>query len=340
MIKKDQLTNYERNIVEALSKEEEDLFLVKIPELLKEQNAKLISHYYTAPEIQLLAEKTSGIVSDSLEMARFGKECDEKMLVIAGVYFMAETAKILSPNKKVLITDKNATCSLDLSCPYSKFKEFVENNPGREVVVYANTSAMVRTLADWVVTSRNAVDIINHIQDQGKKILWAPDKYLGSYIQQKTKADMLLWQGECIVHAEFTSKKLLHLKNTYPDAAVLAHPESPMAVLEEADVIGSTTQLLKAACELTNKKFIVATDMGIFYKMQQMAPNKEFIPAPTANEGGSCQACAKCPWMGMNTIKSLYETLKSHRNQVELSDNIIKKASVPMQRMVNFNTGN
>lgn len=336
MITTDNLTHYEKSIFANLSEEDKKLFLDKIPQLLAKKNVAFIAHYYTPAIIQILADKTSGIVADSLKMAEFGKDSIQDTLLIAGVYFMAETAKVLSPEKKILIADKNATCSLDISCPYDEFKDFIEKNPGHEVVVYANTSAKVRTLADWVVTSSNAIDIVKHLTSQGKKIIWAPDKHLGAYIKKTTGAQMLIWEGECIVHSEFASNNLITLKASYPEAAILAHPESPSSVLDLADVIGSTTHLIKASKTMPHKRFIVATDTGIFYKMQQESPTKDFIAAPTLSEGGSCKACSKCPWMGMNTLKSIYNALSTDANIVNLDIDIIKGAQIGMQRMVNF----
>src|SRR5690554_4781940 len=244
----------------------------RITELLKERNAVLVAHYYTDPEIQSLAEETGGCVADSLEMARFGKEHPASTLVVAGVRFMGETAKILSPEKRVLMPTLEATCSLDLGCPADEFSAFCDQHPDRTVVVYANTSAAVKARADWVVTSSIAVELIEHLDSEGQKILWAPDRHLGGYLQKKTGADMTLWQGACIVHDEFKSNALRQLKDQYPDAAILVHPESPDSVVEMADAVGSTSQLIKASQTMPNERFIVATDKGIFYKMQQLSP--------------------------------------------------------------------
>ena len=212
-----------------------------IRQLLQEQNAVLVAHYYTAPIVQALAEETGGCVADSLEMARFGRDYAAQTLIVAGVKFMGETAKILTPHKRVLMPTLEATCSLDIGCPADAFTEFCDAHPDRTVVVYANTSAAVKARADWVVTSSCAVDIVEHLDAEGKKIIWAPDKHLGDYVQKKTGADMLLWNGSCIVHEEFKARGLLDMKAMYPDAAVLVHPESPAAVIELADVVGSTS---------------------------------------------------------------------------------------------------
>ncbi len=266
----------------ALSAEEKVEYISKIKQLLKDKNAVLIAHYYTDPEIQALAEETGGFVGDSLEMAKFGNRHEAKTLVIAGVRFMGESAKILTPEKTILMPTLEAECSLDLGCPADKFTEFCDAHPDHTVVVYANTSAAVKARADWVVTSSIALEIVEHLDDEDKKIIWGPDRHLGSYIANKTGADMLLWQGECIVHDEFSAKALKDAKALHPDAAVLVHPESPASVVELADAVGSTSQLIKAAKELPQQKMIVATDKGIFFKMQQMVPEKELLEAPTA----------------------------------------------------------
>ncbi len=312
----------------------------KIRTLLKEKNAVLVAHYYTDPVLQELAEETGGLVSDSLEMARFGRDATATTLVVAGVRFMGETASILSPEKTVLMPNLEATCSLDIACPIDRFAAFCDANPDRTVVVYANTSAAVKARADWVVTSSIAVDVVEHLSAQGKKILWAPDKHLGSYIQKKTGADMLIWDAACIVHEEFKAKGLLDMKALYPDAAVLAHPESPAAVLAIADVVGSTTQIINAACNMEQQQFIVATDQGIFYKLQQLAPDKTFIIAPTAGIEATCRSCANCPWMAMNSLESLYHTLSSGSNTIKVEKELAEKAMIPLQRMLDFSVLN
>lgn len=312
------------------------LYRKKIKALLQEKDAVLISHYYVDEEIQRLAEETGGIIADSLEMARFGAKHPAKTLMVCGVKFMGETAKILSPSKKVLMPTLQATCSLDISCDPAEFREFIAAHPGREVVVYANTSAAVKAMADWVVTSSIAVPIISHLHDQGKKLIWAPDRYLGSYIQKKTGADMLIWAGSCIVHEEFKVNALKALKEKHPDAAVLVHPESPAEVIALADAVGSTSQLLKASQTLPHTTFIVATDNGIFYKMKQASPQKTFIEAPTGGTGATCRSCAHCPWMAMNSLQNLYESLRSEKNEIQVDTEIIQKALIPLQRMLNF----
>lgn len=307
-----------------------------IKELLKAQDAALVAHYYTHEDLQQLAEETGGYVADSLEMARFGHEHNASTLVVAGVRFMGETAKILSPEKRIIMPDLEATCSLDLSCPADKFNTFCDQHPDRVSVVYANTSAAVKARADWVVTSSIAVKIITHLMDQGKKILWAPDKHLGHYLQKVTGADMLMWDGACIVHEEFKARALGECIAENPGAAVLVHPESPDDVIAMADVVGSTSALIKAAHTLPNKQFIVATDNRIFYKMKQLAPNKEFIEAPTAGEGATCRSCAHCPWMAMNSLQNLHQVLEQGGNAIEIEENIRIDAFRSTKRMLDF----
>lgn len=314
----------------------------RIKELLKARDAVLVSHYYTDPVLQALAEETGGCVSDSLEMARFGKHHDASVLIVAGVKFMGETAKILTPEKRVLMPTLEATCSLDLGCPADTFSAFCDQHADREVVVYANTSAAVKARADWVVTSSIALDVVEHLHEQGKKILWAPDKHLGSYVQRETGADVLLWDSACIVHEEFKAKGLLDLKQVYPDAAILVHPESPQAVVELADAVGSTSQIINAAKTLPNPQFIVATDQGIFYKLQQQVPDKEFIIAPTAGNGAACRSCANCPWMAMNSLDSLLDVLENlpQDNEIFVDPAVAERAMLPLQRMLDFAAGN
>lgn len=308
----------------------------KIKILLQEQKAVLIAHYYVAKEIQELADATDGFIGDSLEMAKFGQRHKADKLIIAGVKFMGETAKILNPEKQVIMPTLQATCSLDIGCPIDAFQDFCNQHPDREIVVYANTSAAVKSIADWVVTSSIAIDVVNYLHDQNKKIIWGPDRFLGDYIQQQTKADMILWQGSCIVHEEFKATELKKLKHVFPDAAVLVHPESPAAVIELADVVGSTSKLLKATQLLPNDLFIVATDKGIFYKMQQLSPHKKFIEAPTAGKGATCKSCAHCSWMAMNNLQNLVACLTNDSNEISLPTELIEKAQKPLQRMIDF----
>lgn len=321
----------------VMSEAEQESYKNDIKRLLVEQNAVLVAHYYTDPVIQALAEETGGCVSDSLEMARFGKNHDAETLIVAGVKFMGETAKILTPEKRVLMPTLEATCSLDIGCPADEFSDFCDQHSDRTVVVYANTSAAVKARADWVVTSSIAVDVIDYLDARGEKILWAPDKHLGSYVQKQTGADVLLWDSACIVHEEFKAKGILDLREQHPDAAILVHPESPESVVDIADVAGSTSQLIAAAQKMSNQKFIVATDQGIFYKMQQLCPDKEFFIAPTAGSGASCRSCANCPWMAMNALDNLKQVLINGDGcEIFVDAELRQKAMKPLQRMLDF----
>ena len=319
-----------------LTPEQEQSLKNQIKARLQEENAVIVAHYYTSPAIQALAEESGGCVSDSLEMARFGHDHPASTLVVAGVKFMGETAKILTPQKRVLMPTLEATCSLDLGCPIDEFSAFCDQHPERKVVVYANTSAAVKARADWVVTSSIAIDVVEHLTEQGEKILWAPDQYLGDYVKRQTGADMLMWDGACIVHEEFKARGIADLKRVYPDAAVLVHPESPAAVVDLADRVGSTTQIIRAASEMNNRRFIVATDQGIFYKLQQQAPEKEFIIAPTAGEGASCRSCAQCPWMAMNDLETLAQVFERADNEISVDPAIGEQAMIPLRRMLDF----
>lgn len=334
--------NFEIPVTEqasSLTPDQVKTLSAEIEALLREQNAVLVAHYYTDPLIQALAESSGGFIGDSLEMARYGRDVDAETVVVAGVRFMGETAKILSPDKRVLMPTLEATCSLDLGCPADEFAAFCDQHPDRTVVVYANTSAAVKARADWVVTSSIALDVIDHLDRAGEKILWAPDQHLGRYIQRETGADMLLWNGSCIVHEEFRSKGLQDMKAMYPDAAVLVHPESPESVVALADVVGSTTQLIAASERLPNQQFIVATDRGIFYKMQQRSPGKTFIEAPTAGQGASCRSCAHCPWMAMNDLQRLRQVLVHGGEEIHVSPELIRQARIPLDRMLAFKQG-
>jgi quinolinate synthase len=324
------------NSAKVFSRQDKNAYAERIKKLLRELNAVLIAHYYVSEDIQKLAEETGGVVADSLDMAKFGRQHPAETLIVSGVKFMGETAKILSPEKRVLMPTLEATCSLDIGCPLEQFSQFCQANPDRTVVVYANTSAAVKSIADWVVTSSIAVDVVEYLHEQNHKIIWAPDRFLGSYIQKETKADMILWQGSCIVHEEFKAKELIKLKKLYPNAAVLVHPESPADVIELANVVGSTSKLLKASHELPNQEFIVATDRGIFYKMQQQSPDKLFIEAPTGGKGATCRSCAHCPWMAMNDLANLELCLKELSNEIILPKDIIENASRSLLRMINF----
>jgi quinolinate synthase len=308
----------------------------RIKRLLKEQNAVLLAHYYVEGDLQDLAEETGGCVADSLEMARFGREQSAPTLMVAGVRFMGETAKILNPEKRVLMPDLDATCSLDLGCPADEFSAFCDRNPDRTVVVYANTSAAVKARADWVVTSAIALDVVRHLHESGEKILWAPDRHLGAYVQSETGADMLLWHGACVVHEEFKALELELLKKEHPRAKVLVHPESPAEVIRLADAVGSTTQIIRAAQTLQADEFIVATDNGILHKMKMLMPKKRFIEAPTAGAGAACKSCAHCPWMAMNGLENLAQALATGANEIRVDPVIGRLAYRPIDRMLAF----
>lgn len=320
----------------AFAPGERSALIKKIKTLLKKQDAVLVAHYYTAPELQQLAEETGGYVADSLEMARFGNEHPATTLVVAGVRFMGETAKILNPEKRILMPDDKATCSLDIGCPAEAFAQYCDEHPDHTVVVYANTSAAVKARSHWVVTSGIALEVIEYLSQQRKKVLWAPDKHLGSYVQRVTGASMLIWPGSCVVHEKFKAGGLKKLKSNYPDARVLVHPESPEAVIDMADVVGSTTALLKASKTLDAQQFIVATEPGIFYKMKQASPEKVFLEAPTGGVGATCESCMRCPWMAMNGLRNLATILETGNNEIKIDAEIGRKALIPLKRMVNF----
>jgi quinolinate synthase len=308
----------------------------RIRSLLRQRQAVLVAHYYVDAEIQDLAEETGGCVGDSLEMARFGREHPARTLVVAGVRFMGETAKILSPEKRVLMPRIDATCSLDEGCAPEAFSAFCDAHPDRTVIVYANTSAAVKARADWMVTSSIALAIVSHLHQQGRRILFAPDRHLGEYIRRETGADMVMWPGSCIVHDEFKGIELELLKRERPRAKVLVHPESPAPVIALADVVGSTTRLIAAARELDATEFIVATDRGILHKMRQAAPGKQFLEAPTAGNGATCKSCAHCPWMEMNALEGIATVLETGRNEIHVDRPTADRARACVERMLAF----
>ncbi len=319
-----------------LSGREKEELKERIKKLLNEHNAVMVAHYYTDADLQALAEETGGCVADSLEMARFGSEQEADTLVVCGVRFMGETAKILNPEKRILMPDLNATCSLDEGCPAGEFSAYCDAHPDHTVVVYANTSAEVKARSDWVVTSGIALPIIKHLKERGEKILWAPDKHLGHYVQKMTGAEMLFWDGSCVVHEEFKSVALERLHRLHPNAAILVHPESPDNIIEQADVVGSTTALINAVTRMDNEEFIVATDAGIFYKMQQLAPQKRLIEAPTVGEGATCVSCAHCPWMAMNSLHNLVQVFDGKSNEIHIGMDLCRQAVTPIRRMLDF----
>jgi quinolinate synthase len=324
----------------AVTPEERTTLIAKAKRLLEERDAVLVAHYYVHPDLQDLAQETGGTVSDSLEMARFGHAHKATTVVVAGVRFMGETAKILNPEKHVLMPDLEAECSLDLATPIEEFSKFCDDHPDRVVVVYANTSAAVKARADWMVTSSIAEKIVGYLHQQGKKVLWAPDKHLGDYVQRVTGADMLMWNASCVVHDEFKAQQLEEMKVMHPQAKVLVHPESPKGVIDMADAVGSTTGIIQAAERFAAKgsrEFIVATDGGIIHQMRKRLPGANFIEAPTAGKGATCQSCAHCPWMAMNGLHNLIETLEgAPGHEVFVDPEVGRKAKVPIERMLDF----
>ena len=324
--------------ITALDDAEKETLRDEIRSLLEQQNAVLVAHYYVDGDIQDLAEETGGCVADSLEMARFGRDHPAPTLVVAGVRFMGETAKILASQKRVLMPNLAAECSLDIGCPPDEFEALVADHPDRTVVVYANTSARVKALSDWVVTSSVGLRIVEHLAANDEKILWAPDQHLGAYIKAETGADMLLWRGACVVHEEFKATALADIRRVYPEAGILVHPEAPAAVAAMADCVGSTSQILRAASDLPHDTFIVATDRGLFHKMRKANPQKRFIEAPTAGDGATCRSCAHCPWMAMNELRELRDALRDGSNEILVDAETAKRAMLPLQRMLDFPT--
>lgn len=332
------------SIPEFLSQAEKQALKSEIAELLTARKATLVAHYYVDSDLQDLAEETGGCVSDSLEMARFGRDAAGDNLIVVGVRFMGETSKILNPEKRVFMPDLEATCSLDLGCPPDEFSAFCDQHPDRTVVVYANTSAAVKARADWMVTSSIALDIVSDLARRGEKVLWAPDRHLGDYIQKQTGADMLMWPGSCIVHDEFKAHELRQLREKHPQAMVLVHPESPADVIAQADVVGSTSKLIQAVGTPGVHQFIVATDNGIFHKMNQLHPEKILIEAPTGGKSATCKSCAHCPWMAMNSLRKLRDLLKngfdSGQGEIHVDSSVGKKAYRCIDRMLAFSSNN
>ena len=323
-------------VPEALSRAQQHAHLTQLSEILQQRQAVMVAHYYVAQELQDLALATGGMVGDSLEMAKFGQAHAAQTLLVAGVKFMGETAKILSPEKTILMPDLEATCSLDLGCPATEFQQFCDQYPDRTVVVYANTSAEVKAHADWVVTSSIALEIVTFLHQQDQKIIWGPDRHLGQYIQAQTGADMVLWQGSCTVHHEFQGLELQALKQKHPQAQVLVHPESPAEVVALADVVGSTSKLLQAAVHGDATELIVATDLGILHEMRKQAPHKHFMAAPTAGNGATCKSCAFCPWMAMNGLQSCLAAFVDAKHEIHLPEHTIAQARSTIQRMLDF----
>ncbi len=299
----------------------------QVVRLKKEKNAVILAHYYQEPEIQEVAD----FIGDSLELAKKAAQTTADIIVFAGVHFMAETAKILNPSKKVLLPDLKAGCSLAESCPPEAFRKLKQQYSDHVVVTYINCSAEIKTLSDLVCTSSNAERIINSIPAD-KPIIFAPDKNLGKYLIEKTGRKMLLWDGACIVHEAFSLDKLLELYKANPEAKIVAHPESETHILKVANYVGSTSGMLKYVKENPNDTFIVATEAGILHQMQKDVPHKTLIPAP-AKEDNTC-ACSECAFMKMNTLQKLYNCLEKEDPEITLSEEIIAKALIPIQRML------
>ncbi len=297
----------------------------EIARLKQELNAIILAHYYQESEIQDLAD----VVGDSLELSRRAASTEAAVIVFAGVHFMAETAKILNPGKKVLLPDLNASCSLADGCPAAQFKDFIDQHPGHIVISYINCSAEVKALSDIICTSSNAEKIIRQIPES-KPILFAPDRNLGKYLIKKTGRSMLLWQGTCIVHETFSERKILRLQSEHPDAILIAHPECEEALLENAQFVGSTSGLLRYVQSSEHNKFIVATEVGIIHQMTKACPDKFFIPAPPDE---SC-ACNVCPYMKLNTLEKLYQCMKTGRPEITLRPDILTRALAPINRML------
>lgn len=299
----------------------------KIKKLQKEKNAVILAHYYQQPEIQEIAD----FVGDSLELSRKAAESKADIIVFAGVYFMAETAKILNPSKKVLVPDVNAGCSLADGCPPDQFKDFLKNYPNHTVITYINCSAEIKTLSDIVCTSSNAKKVIESVPKE-QPIVFAPDKNLGNYLNKETVRNMVLWEGTCIVHEAFSLEKLIDLYQKNPNAVIIAHPESEAHILKTAQYIGSTSGMINYVKSSPENKFIVATENGILHKMRQEVPDKILIPAPS-KENNTC-ACSECAFMKLNTLEKLYHCLLNESNEVLLEKEIMEKAKIPIQRML------
>ncbi|WP_288983566.1 quinolinate synthase NadA [uncultured Flavobacterium sp.] len=299
----------------------------KIIALKKQKNAVILAHYYQEPEIQEIAD----YVGDSLGLSQEATKVEADIILFAGVHFMAETAKILNPTKKVILPDLDAGCSLAASCPPNLFKEFIESHPNHIVITYVNCSAEVKSLSDIVCTSSNALKIVESVP-KNTPIIFAPDKNLGKYIIQKTGREMLLWDGSCVVHEAFSLDKLIELHKKHPDAKIIAHPESETHILETASYIGSTSGMINYVKISSSNKFIVATEAGILYKMQQEVPNKILIPAPS-QEDNTC-ACSECGFMKMNTLQKVYDCLRNEAPEITISEEIRTKALIPIERML------
>ncbi len=318
-------------------KREDDKLFDEALALLKEKNAFLIAHYYTNDTMQRLAEESGGFIGDSLEMARVGRDSDKNLIVVAGVRFMGETAKILSPHKQVLMPDLEAECSLDLCCSVDDFVAMKNKYPNATTVAYANTSAKVKAKADWIVTSSLAVELAEYLKSRKEEILWVPDRHLGSYIAKNSEAMVHCWPGRCIVHDAFESNALAFVLKENPNAKILVHPEAPESVVAMADFVGSTSQILDYAKKSSSDTFIIATERNIFYKIKQACPDKKLIEAPVASLNGHCISCANCPWMGLNSLAKLIKILKDPKgHEIFVDEDIRVDAIKPLDRMLRF----
>lgn len=310
------------------STQNNDALIEEINLLRRKKNAVILAHYYQRGELQDVAD----YVGDSLALAQWAAKTDADVIVMCGVHFMGETAKILCPDKKVLVPDMEAGCSLADSCPADEFARFVEAHPGYTVISYVNTSAAVKAYTEVVVTSTNARQIVESFP-KDEKIIFGPDRNLGNYINSITGRNMLLWNGACHVHEQFSVAKIMELKKQYPDADVLAHPECKAVLLKLADKVGSTAALLKHAVKSDKKRFIVATESGILHEMQKQCPDKEFIPAPP--EDSTC-ACNECNYMRLNTLEKLRNCLRDETPEIIVDKNVAEKAIRPIQRMLDI----
>lgn len=328
------------NLPKELKQEEllEDAKLFeKAKTLIKEKKAFFLAHYYCSPIIQKLCEEVGGFIGDSLEMARKGRDCKEDLVIVAGVRFMGQTAKILSPAKIVLMPDLKAECSLDLCCSVEDLQKQKALHPNAAVVAYANTSAEVKALADWIVTSSTAVSLGKYLAAQGQEVLWVPDRHLGSYIANLSNASVYSWPGKCIVHASFAVEEIKKAKAKHPKALLLVHPEAPADVVALADYVGSTSQILSFAKSSEASEFIIATEQNIFYKLQQACPDKTFIKAPILSNESYDRKTPSCPWMELNTIAKIVEALENPQgHEIFVEQNLRDAAMKPLERMLAF----
>lgn len=304
------------------------ILIEEILKLKKEKNVAIMAHYYQTSDIQNIAD----YIGDSLALAQMASKVKESIILMAGVYFMGETVKIICPEKKVIVPDKNAGCSLAESCPTEKFEDFIKLHKNHYVVTYVNTTAEIKALSDITVTSSNALDIINQIP-KNKEIIFAPDKNLGNYINNLTGRNMLLWDGACHVHEKFSVEKIIELKKEYPNAEVLAHPECKQQVLMIADFVGSTAAIINYTKKSNNQTFIIATESGILHELRKISPKKNFIPAPPIDS--TCES-NDCEYMKLNTLEKIYLSIKFELHEVEVNEQIRKKALIPIERMLNM----